>query len=302
MQTIKLNSGFEMPILGLGTWRSEPKKAAAAVEYALTKAMYTHIDCAAIYKNEAEIGAAFEKSFQKGIRREDIFITSKLWNTMHEANDVEQACKQTLTDLKLDYLDLYLMHWGVAFPKEESGTTNKNGIASLAKVSVQQSWEAMQSLVHKGLVKSIGVSNFTTLAILDMLTYAQILPAVNQIEVHPHNSQTDLVEFLQKIDIAVTAYSPLGSPGNKTSNILDEKIIKELASKYGKTPAQVAIRWAIQRGTIVIPKSVTLDRIKENSEVFDFELSLDEKAQIDSLNQNKRYINPLEWWGIPYFN
>jgi len=306
MQTIALNSKTKMPVLGLGTWRSPRNKAHDAVLYALEKANYIHIDCAYAYDNEAEIGKAFSKVFVSPAKRKKVFITGKLWNTFHHPKNVERNCRQTLKDLQLNYLDLYIIHWGVPMaPGREARPVDKDGVAVTEKVSIQQTWQAMEKLVKKGLVKSIGVSNFTTMMLFDLLTYAKIPPAVNQVELHPFNSQQGLVDFCHYHNIAVTAYSPLGSPGNfdqKDFDLLNNSTIKKIAKRHKKTPAQVLIRWTIQRNTIVIPKSVTPKRIKENIDVFDFKLTKEDTKAINKLNQNHRFINPKDWWGIPYFD
>lgn len=304
---LKLNNNQKMPIVGLGTWASAPGKVGAAVSYALETVGYKHIDCAKIYGNEPEIGTAFQKTFSAGkIKRPDVFITSKLWNNAHNPNVVEATCRATLKDLQLEYLDLYLMHWGLAFkggnqPKPKSD----DGKMLLENVTIQETWQAMEKLVEKGLVKAIGVANFTTPMITDLLSYAKIRPAVNQIELHPYNAQQPLVDFCQSEGIVVTAYSPLGSPGNAGLNkikLADDPIIIQISLEHKKTIAQILIRWAIQRQTIVIPKSVTPERIAENFAVFDFELSEAEVTAISALNKNHRYVNPAGDWGIPYFS
>ncbi len=314
MNTITLNTGTEMPILGLGTWKSPADQAGAAVEHALTKAGYKHIDCAAIYRNESEIGQIFAKVFNNDtVKREDIFITSKLWNISHEPKRVRETCEKTLHDLQLDYLDLYLMHWGVAenFPedsgKHADGIVDQNGKLNNPKVSIRETWEAMEELVSAGLVKNIGVANFTGMMIVDLLSYAKILPVVNQIELHPYNQQTRLVEFCQKQGIAVTAYSPLGTPGNVKTRaqgepvLIEDPVILTIAGTHQKTPAQILIRWATQRNTIVIPKSVTPSRIEENIQVFNFTLTEDEMKAIKALDKKLRFVDPFGWWGVPYF-
>lgn len=311
-----LNTGATMPIIGLGTWKSEPNKVKDAVEYALSECGYRHIDCAAIYCNEKEIGEAFKKVFEINIiKREDIFITSKLWNTDHNKDNVEKACKKTLSDLDLKYLDLYLMHWGVAIPPNEKLLDNpqgrlapqldKNGVLITEKISIRETWEAMEELIEVGLVKAIGVANFTAPMLIDLLSYAKIKPAVNQIEMHAYLQQPELLEFCKYNDIVVTAYSPLGSPGNSKDKgfpiLLEDKIINEIANTYNKTSAQILIRWAIQREIVVIPKSVTPERIKENIDVFDFELSETDIKKIEEINKNFRFVDPYLWWKIPYF-
>lgn len=271
---------MKIPAIGLGTWKAEKGKVGQAVAYAVKQAGYRHIDCAAIYENEAEIGEALGK-----LHRDELFVTSKLWNTEHHPDRVEKACRRTLADLKLDYLDLYLMHWGIAQPEP---------------IPIQTTWAAMEKLLDKGLVKSIGVANFTTMMLVDLLTYARIKPTVNQIEIHPYNSQVELVEYCQRLGITVTAYSPLGSWRGKQV-LLSDPVVKEIAQEQQKTPAQVLIKWSLQRGLVVIPKSTTPERIAENIDVFDFELTPGQMTRINGLNKNQRIIDPIEWWGIPYF-
>lgn len=295
-----------MPVIGLGTWKSLPEQAGQAVEHALDCG-YRHVDCAVIYRNEKEIGVAFNKVFSGGkIKREETFITSKLWNNVHRRNDVEAACRQTLKDLQLDYLDLYLIHWGVAVPPGvETEPLDKNGFLITDKVPVRETWEAMEELVKKGLVKAIGVSNFTASMLVDLLTYAKIVPAMNQIELHPYNAQSKLVEFCHYQNIAVTAYSPLGSPGTKEVGepvLLEDEQVVAIAKSHAKSPAQVLIRWAIQGGTVAIPKSTNPENIKNNFNVFDFELSEQEIEQLLKLDKRFRYTNPVSWWKIPYFD
>jgi diketogulonate reductase-like aldo/keto reductase len=303
---IVLNDGNKIPVIGIGTYKAEPHLVGEAVEFAITKAGYQHVDCASIYGNQKEIGEALQRSQEK-IDRQNLFVTSKLWSTDHRAEYVEKACKQTLLDLRLDYLDLYLMHWGIALmpglgSQEPLG---KDGKAVLDNVSIRETWEAMEELVHKGLVKSIGISNFTTPMIVDLLTYAKLTPVVNQIELHPYNTQEELIDFCRYKKIETTAYSPLGRQGIKAikgPRIFDELIVQSIAKKYNKTLAQVLLNWAIKRGTIVIPKSTDSKRISENIQVFDFELSDAEMQEISTLNKNHRFVHPGGWWGIPYFS
>ncbi|PIR61883.1 MAG: aldehyde oxidoreductase [Candidatus Pacebacteria bacterium CG10_big_fil_rev_8_21_14_0_10_44_11] len=303
MESLLLNNGKKIPKLGLGTWRSDPGQVAKAVEHALTQQGYRHIDCAAIYGNEPEIGTAFKKVFaSKQIKRSDVFITSKLWNTNHHPDKVEAACSQTLQNLQLEYLDLYLIHWGIAFADTDgSEPVGKDGFEKTQPVSIQQTWQAMEQLVQKGLVKSIGVANFTAPMILDLLSYAKVKPAINQIEIHPYNSQEELIAYCQRNKIQITAYSPLGSASAGESGPLHDLVITDIAQKHKKTPAQVLIRWSIQRGLSVIPKSTHLQRVAENSQITDFKLTKKNMVQISTLNKNIRFVDPSQWWGVPYF-
>lgn len=307
--TVTLNNGLKMPLLGLGTWRSKPDEVGQAVLSAI-QCGYRHIDCAAIYKNEPEIGKALSQVLGKTVDRRDLFITSKLWNTHHDC--VKDAVKKTLKDLQLDYLDLYLIHWPISMANtglDLSGgapawknTEDKNAPikVQLAKVPLHVTWKKMEELVDEGLVKSIGVSNFNTQSILDLLTYARIKPAVNQVEVHPYFNQDHLIDDVYNLGgIITTAYSPFGS-GQQGAPI-EDKTIQEIAQKHNKKPSQVIIRWCIQRGVSVIPKSVHEDRIKENSQVFDFELSEEEMRTINALNKNRRLIHLDKETGIHIF-
>ncbi len=305
---VMLNTGFKMPCLGLGTWKSESGLVGDAIKHALVNCGYKHVDCAYIYQNEKEIGEAFSSVFSNGIKRDDVFVTSKLWNNSHDPNDVEKACRDTLIDLKLDYLDLYLMHWGLATPVSKgSSPKGKNGKYDLAPISVRETWEAMENLVKKGLVKSIGVANFTGAMLIDMLSYTKTVPAVNQIELHPYLQQERLIEFCNDVGIAVTAYSPLGSPGNSIDRaelpvLLDDLLIIKLAHKYDKSSAQILIRWGLQRDTILIPKSVNFDRILENISVFDFVIDSGDMDSISRLDKKMRYVDLWDWSGLPYFD
>ncbi|MES2023573.1 MAG: aldo/keto reductase [Patescibacteria group bacterium] len=307
MNKLILNTGASIPILGLGTWNSPVEEVGKAVEYAILNCGYRHIDCAFVYHNEKEVGETLKNIFNSNkIKREEIFITSKLWSTDHRKEAVALACKKTLKDLGVDYLDLYLMHFPIAIkPGNGDEPLDENGYVLTEKVSIQETWEAMQELVSAGLVKSIGISNFNSVMLLDLLSYAKIIPAVIQIELHPYLQQQSFVNLCQRLNIAVTAYSPLGSYGiSKNGNkplLLEDKLIKDIAQKYNKSPAQVLIRWAIQRNTIVIPKSTISEHIKINSDVFDFVLSEDDMNLVKTLDRKLHFVDPEEWWKIPFF-
>lgn len=298
---ITLSNGNKIPAKGFGTWKAEENAVGEAVKTAIDTG-YRHIDCAKAYGNEKEIGNALGEIFDSGkIKREEVFITSKLWNSDHNPENVLSACEKTLSDLQIDYIDLYLIHWGLPFDPNAEGELDKNGIVKLEKVPLYKTWEAMEVLVEKKLVRSIGVSNFTTPMITDLLNYANIAPVMNQVEIHPYNTQEELVEFCHKKDIAVTAYSPLGSHGEKSVRpISDENIIK-IAQSYGKTPAQIILRWVIQRNIIALAKSTNPARIKENFGLDDFELNSDDMNRINGLNKNYRFVDPINFWGLPYF-
>lgn len=302
-KSIVLNNGQVIPSIGLGTWKSDKNKVGDAVYYAVTNADYRHVDCAAVYGNEKEIGNAFKKIFEGNkVKREEVFVTSKLWNTEHDPALVEKACQKTLADLQLEYLDLYLVHWGIAFPHGgDIEPMGEDGLVKTVPVPLIDTWRAMEKLVEKGLVKSLGVANYTIPMIIDLLAYSKIKPVMNQVEVHPYNSQTELVEFCHKMGIAVTAYSPFGSQGKEKDKPINNSEIAKIAVAHNMTPAQILVRWLNQRGIVTIPKSVNPDRIKANLDVFNFELTPSEMDLIAKLNKGHRFVDPIDWWGIPYF-
>jgi len=294
--SVTLNNGQTIPILGLGTWKSKPGQVEKAVEHAL-KSGYRHLDCAACYGNETEVGAGIKAS---GVTRDQIFVTSKLWNNKHHPEDVEQACRRTLADLGLTYLDLYLIHWPHAFERgDELFPKNEDGIPRFdTTIHPTDTYLAMEKLVELGLVKSIGLSNFNSEQIEDVLSKCKVKPVTNQVECHPYLNQTKLLSFCKERGLTITAYSPLGSPDRPWAKpddvmLLDDPKLKAFADKHSKTPAQILIRWQIQRGVIVIPKSVTPSRIDENASVFDFSLSDEEMETIASFDCNGRMIIPM---------
>ncbi|XP_067656994.1 aldo-keto reductase family 1 member B7-like isoform X2 [Haliotis asinina] len=296
---VSLSNGKSMPVLGLGTWQSTKGEVAEAVKAAIDCG-YRHIDCAWLYGNEAEVGQAIKAKIDEGtIKREDLFITTKLWNTFHRPDLVEGSMKGSLDLLRLSYVDLYLIHWPFGF-KEDTGELmprNADNTIALSDVDYLDTWKAMESLVEKGLTRSIGVSNFNSEQIqrilqMEGLKYA---PVNNQVEINPYNTSDKLISFCREKGIVVTAYSPLGSadhPRFKSETnfrrVFDEPSLQQLAKKYGKSIAQVILRWGIQRNTVVIPKSVTPSRIQENFQVFDFQLTEEDMKVVSALNRNFR--------------
>lgn len=298
-----------MPIVGLGVWRMEGKDIKDLLNNAI-KIGYRHFDCAADYQNEAEVGEALAEAFQTGIvKREDLFITTKLWNSDH--GHVLEACKDSLKKLRLDYLDLYLVHFPVATKHTGVGTTSsalgEDGVLDIdTTISLETTWHGMENLVSLGLVRSIGISNYDIFLTRDCLAYSKVKPAVNQIETHPYFQRESLVKFCQKHDICVTAHTPLGGAAANTEwfgsvSCLEDPALKGLAEKYKKTVAQVILRWGIQRNTVVIPKSSKLERLQENFNVLDFELTKEDMDLIKSLDRHYRTNQPAKFWGIDLY-
>nr|CAH7732697.1 unnamed protein product [Callosobruchus chinensis] len=246
----KLNNGKEIPIFGLGTWRSKPGEVKEAVKHAIDVG-YRHFDCARFYENEPEVGQAIRQKIQEGVvKREDLFITSKLWCTHMRPDLVEPTLKKTLADLGLDYLDLYLIHWPVAYKEGDDylpEDPKKPGMMIFSNVDYLDTWRIMEDIYKKGLAKSIGVSNFNKRQITRLLEHAKVTPVVNQVECHPYLNQKKLTAFCRSKGIEVVGYSPLSTPDREWAKptdpvLTEEPIIKEIAAKYGKTPAQVVYR------------------------------------------------------------
>jgi len=307
MLSLQFANSDQMPILGLGTWKSEPGEVGAAVREAV-RAGYRHIDCAAIYGNEAEIGVVFEELIQSGeVSREELWITSKLWNNAHGEDQVAEALKQTLSDLRLDYLDLYLIHWPVAtrgvFP------TRGDHFFTLEEKPLTDTWAGMEACVEEGLTRHIGVSNFNIKNLETISRGATIYPEMNQVELHPFLAQEPLCDFCRKNGIHLTAYSPLGS-GDRPDvmkkldelSLLKNETVAAIAKAHNCTSAQVLIRWAIERGTAVIPKSVKSARLIENLAAAELSLTVEDMAELAKLDVGFRYVHGEFWTvaGSPY--
>lgn len=299
MKSYTFKNGDKIDILGLGTWKSDTKEIKTAIHAALD-AGYRHIDCAYVYGNESAIGEALQQYFtDHNLKREDIWLTSKLWNTAHLAKDVKPALQETLDALQTDYLDLYLMHWPVAFQPDLKGFPEKSeDFLSLEEAPLEDSWEAMIALKNDGLIKHAGVSNFSQHKLEQLIKKSSEKPEMNQIELHPYLQQWDMLDFCKQNDICLTAYSPLGSkdriPQMKAPDepsLLENKVINEIAEKHEASPAQILIKWAIDRGTVVIPKSTNPKRIQQNFESLKVELDDQDHQHIKELDRHFRYVH-----------
>ncbi|CAH1392221.1 unnamed protein product [Nezara viridula] len=293
---VKFNNNLKFPIIGLGTWKSKPDEVYQAVKDAIDIG-YRHFDCAYFYLNEKEVGIAINDKIKEGaVKREELFITTKLWNTDHRKELVVPALKRSLELLNLEYVDLYLVHWPMAL-KEGFGLSPKdeNGKTLFGDVSYIDTWKGMEDCVKLGLAKSIGLSNFNHKQIQKIIDIAEIKPVNNQFECHPYFNQSKLIEFCFKHNITVTAFGPLGLPYRPlrpgTTTLLEDPILKNVSEKYKKSPAQILIKYQIQRNVVVIPKSVTKSRISSNIDIFDFTISPGDMELLNSLNKpDGRYI------------
>ncbi|KAF8635966.1 hypothetical protein AX15_000130 [Amanita polypyramis BW_CC] len=287
-----LPSGDKIPAVGLGVWRSKPNQVGDAVKNAL-KAGYRHIDGAWIYGNEAEVGQAIKES---DTPRSQIWLTSKLWNSFHAPVDIERVLDESLAKLGTDYLDLYLIHWPVAFKKDQETDFDLTE-------NPYPTWQKLEELVEKGKIKNIGVSNFN-LRRLNNLTGNPLIiqPAVNQVELNFWFPQPELVKWSKENNILLEAYSPLGST-KRVRETLSVPEVKEIASELGITPAQVIISWHVQRGTVVLPKSVSLSHIEENFQVVTLPQAAFEKLEnAATSHEPQRGSDPSKRWGVDIFN
>ncbi|WP_297278150.1 aldo/keto reductase [uncultured Brachyspira sp.] len=265
--TFTLNNGYKIPCIGFGTWQTPDGDTAVNAVKDAVKLGYKHIDTAAIYGNEVSIGKAIKES---GINRNELFITSKVWNKERGYKTTLAAFDKTLNDLQLDYLDLYLIHW----------PASQNQFKDWDNINLE-TWKAMTELYKAGKIKSIGVSNFMPHH-LKSLMETEVKPMVNQIEFHPGFMQEETVKYCNDNNILIEAWSPLG-----TGKMLNNSTLKEIAAKYNKSAAQLCIRWCLQNNTLPLPKSVTSSRIKENTEIFDFNIS----------DEDMKIINSMEYCG-----
>lgn len=314
----KLADGDVIPAVGLGLWKIDGDATADAVRSAV-EIGYRHLDAACDYGNEVEAGQGIQKSIDDGlVTREQLWVTSKLWNTFHSAKDVRSACEKTLADLKLDYLDLYHIHFPISLafvpadkryppgwffdPEAEHPQMQE------ASVPILETWQAMVELKQAGLVKNIGVCNFGVSLLRDLMASSSVKPSVLQVELHPYLTQQKLLRFCAENEIHVTGFSPLGAQSyfsigmaEQGEGVIDREETKKVAAEVGRTAAQVVLRWGIQRGTSIVPKSSRKERLKENLQLFDFELTEDQMNTISALNQNRRFNDPGEF-GEKAFN
>jgi len=309
MHTIPLADNGRLPAVGLGLWKV-PNPAAAGLVTEAIRLGYRHLDSACDYGNEAEVGDGIQAALAAGhCRRDDLWVTSKLWNSYHAPEHVRPALERTLADLELDHLDLYLIHFPIAQAFVPFETRYPPGWffdpakpaegMRFARVPLAETWRALEDLHAAGRVKHIGLCNVGTSQLRDLLAGCRVRPAVLQVELHPYLTQEKLVRFCREEGIAVTAFSPLGAPSyvplgmaRPDESVLDERVVTVAAARVGKTPAQVLLRWGVQRGTAVVPKTIRPDRLAENLAVFDFALTDAEMAAIAGLNRDRRFNDP----------
>ncbi|XP_056131837.1 aldo-keto reductase family 1 member D1-like [Lampris incognitus] len=311
---IPLNDGNKIPLIGLGTYgdpRTTPKGTAYESVKVALEAGYRHIDGALIYLNEHEVGQAIREKIADGtVKREDIFYCGKLWNTFHPPDLVRPALERTLKALQLDYVDLYIVELPMAFkPGETFYPTHEDGRYIYYETDLCATWKALEACKDAGLIKSLGVSNFNKrqLELILNMPGLKHKPVSNQVECHPYFTQPKLLDFCRQKDIAIVGYSPLGTSRDASwvnltcPPLMEDELLVSIGQKYNKTAAQVALRFNVQRGVVVIPKSFNPSRIKENFKIFDFSLPEDEMKAIEGLNKDIRFVELLMWSDHPEY-
>uniref|UniRef100_Q96UH3 D-xylose reductase [NAD(P)H] n=1 Tax=Coccidioides posadasii TaxID=199306 RepID=Q96UH3_COCPO len=300
--TFRLNTGEDIPAIGFGTWQDENAQEDAVLT--ALSAGYRHIDTAAVYGTEKAIGRALARS---RLSRDELFITSKLWNNKHRPEDVEQAIDQSLKNLEIDYLDLYLMHWPAAFaPGDDMFPKDSQGNSKTVDIDYVDTYKAMEKLVKSGKTKAIGISNFSKGEMERLLESCSIVPAVMQMELHPWLQQNDFVEWLKSKGIHVTQYSSLGNQNEVYSGrerygrLIEDPALAAIGTKYGKTGAQVALAWGITKGHSVLVKSKTPHRIQQNFES-DFELKQEDMKAIENIDKKLRFNDSSADFGYNFF-
>ncbi len=306
---IPLRDGTAFPTVGFGFWKVEQDRTADVCRTVIETG-YRHLDCACDYGNEEQVGDGIQTAIADGlVTREDLWVTSKLWNTYHAPEHVSAACRKSLQDLKLDYLDLYLIHFPIAqefvpfetryppgwFHDPDAAEPQMKEV----RIPIRDTWQAMEELVDAGLVRHIGICNFGTSLLRDLLSTARIAPSVLQVESHPLLVQEKLLRYCQQEQIAFTAFSPLGPASyyslgmaDQSDSLLHHATIQKIAAEHQRSPAQVLLRWGIQRGTAVIPKTSSTERMRENLSVEDFILTTEQMAAISSLDRHQRFNDP----------
>ena len=302
-KTHTLNTGDQVPAIGLGTWQLDGDSAYYCVKLAV-EVGYRHLDCAHIYGNETDIGRAL-RDILKTVDRDELWFTSKLWNDCHRPEHVQPALKTTLANLQLDFLDLYLIHWPIAHRPGVIRPEVGQDFENLEEIPLIETWQAMEACMRSGLCRNIGVANFNIPKLENLIEHGSIAPAMNQVEAHPFLQQNELLKFCQANDIVFTAYSPLGSKTrperllkDNEPSLFEHPEIKRIAKKHDKTSAQILLAWALCRGTIPIPKSSNPDRMRENFAAVDIELDNDDMAAIAVINKDYRFIDG-SFWSLP---
>lgn len=302
MKYLQFSNNDKIPMLGLGTWKSAKGEIYQTVRKAI-EIGYRHFDCALIYGNEHEIGQAISDAINnKEVTRNELWITSKLWNNRHKKVDIQPTIEITLDSLKLEYLDLYLIHWPVALLNSVNYPKDGSEMVDLKHIPLVETWQGMIALKENNLTKHIGVSNFSIKKINELINETGVCPEALQLELHPFLQQNKIVDFANANNIILTGFCPLGSsdrPINRITagepKLFENKTIIDIAQEKGNTPAQIMLAWAINRGTSVIPKSVNPQRLKENLEAANIELTPLEMEKINQLDQHYRYIKGDFW-------